>query len=80
MTSTQEKGVVPGERTKNYIYNIIESDEPWKGRMLFTGIVIISFNFTVYNRYLYILESREYMKSVEEFEEIDFKGTFNINN
>nr|XP_011438176.1 uncharacterized protein C4orf45 homolog isoform X2 [Crassostrea gigas] len=37
MTSTQEKGVVPGERTKNYIYNIIESDEPWKGRMLFTG-------------------------------------------
>lgn len=31
-------------------------------------------------RYLYILESREYMKSVEEFEEIDFKGSFNINN
>lgn len=37
MTSTENKGVAPGERTKNYIYNIIESDEPWKGRMLFTG-------------------------------------------
>ncbi|XP_061191314.1 protein SPMIP2-like [Saccostrea echinata] len=37
MTSTEDKRIAPGERTRNYIYNIIESDEPWKGRMLFTG-------------------------------------------
>lgn len=49
MTSTQEKGVIPGDRTKNYIYNIIESDEPWKGRMLFTGIVHYFILFTVYD-------------------------------
>lgn len=30
-------------------------------------------------RYLYILESREYMKSVEELENIDFKRNFNFN-
>lgn len=30
-------------------------------------------------RYLYILESREDMKSVEELENIDFKRTFNMN-
>lgn len=30
-------------------------------------------------RYLYILESREDIKSVEELEDIDFKRTFNIN-
>lgn len=43
---------------------------------------IISFYLTVYMtlyRYLYILESREYMKSVEELENIDFKRTFNFN-
>lgn len=34
----------------------------------------------IFYRYLYILELWEYMKSVEEFEEIDFKGIFNINN
>lgn len=34
----------------------------------------------IFYRYLYILELWEYMKSVEEFEGIDFKGIFNINN
>lgn len=35
--------------------------------------------YMTHYRYLYILESREDMKSVEELEDIDFKRTFNIN-
>lgn len=35
--------------------------------------------YMTHYRYLYILESREDIKSVEELEDIDFKRTFNIN-
>ncbi|KAK3091568.1 hypothetical protein FSP39_020850 [Pinctada imbricata] len=34
MTSSE---IEPGQRTKDHLYNIIDSAEPWKGRMLFTG-------------------------------------------
>ncbi|XP_048757791.2 uncharacterized protein C4orf45 homolog isoform X2 [Ostrea edulis] len=37
MTSTENKEMAPGDRTRNHMYNIIDSQESWKGRMLFTG-------------------------------------------
>lgn len=42
MTDTQTKVSFADKQQEGNIYSIIDSDEPWEGRMLFTGKLILT--------------------------------------